>query len=155
MTKVGGDFTASGEFTQYSADLSAFAGQTVYVAIRHYNIYDMFRLNIDDIMIGTPVDPVEEAEWIYVYGLENPDSTILGLTPETTYEVQVLAYNENGESAWTDSFIFTTGKKTSIEEIVTDAKGDNIYYNIMGQKMDPANLPAGIYIHNGKKILVK
>jgi hypothetical protein len=34
-------------------------------------------------------------------------------------------------------------------------KGDNNYYNLMGQKMNGNNLPAGIYIHNGKKIIVR
>ena len=112
----------------------------------------MFRLNIDDIMIGTPS---EEAEWIYVDGLENTEYVIDGLDPETTYEVQVQAYNEFNESDWTESCIFTTTKKTSIEEISADVKGDNRYYNMMGQQVDGNNLPAGIYIHNGKKILVK
>ena len=48
-----------------------------------------------------------------------------------------------------------TTKKTSIEEINADVKGDNRYYNMMGQQVDGNNLPAGIYIHNGKKVLVK
>ena len=43
----------------------------------------------------------------------------------------------------------------AVEEIVTEVKGDNNYYNLMGQKVDAANLTTGIYIHNGKKILVK
>ena len=38
-----------GNYYQYTVDLSAYAGQTGYVAIRHYNTYDMFRLNVDDI----------------------------------------------------------------------------------------------------------
>ncbi len=32
---------------------------------------------------------------------------------------------------------------------------DNAYYNMMGQRFTGNNLPPGIYIHNGKKILVK
>ena len=32
---------------QYSVDLSAFAGQTGYIAIRHFNCTDMFYLNVD------------------------------------------------------------------------------------------------------------
>ena len=64
MTKVGGDFTATGEFIQYSANLAAFAGQTVYIAIRHYNVTDMYFLNIDQVEVwssggGTP-DPTPE-----------------------------------------------------------------------------------------------
>lgn len=34
--------------------------------------------------------------------------------------------------------------------------GDNAYYNMMGQRFTNGNnLPAGIYIHNGKKVVVK
>ena len=38
-----------GNYYQYTVDLSAYAGQTGYIAIRHYNTHDMFRLNVDDI----------------------------------------------------------------------------------------------------------
>lgn len=146
------DITATSPIEKYTFDLSAYEGQQGYVAIRHYNVTDMFRLNIDDIMIGTPT---EEAEWIYVYGLTTTDYTIEGLDPETTYEVQVQAYNDYNESDWSPSCIFTTTEKTSIEEISANVKGDNRYFNMMGQEVDGNNLPAGIYIHNGQKILVK
>ena len=65
------------------------------------------------------------------------------------------AYNDFNESPWSESVIFTTTQKTSINEIQAEVKGDNRYYNMMGQEVDGNNLPAGIYIHNGKKILVK
>ena len=51
--------------------------------------------------------------------------------------------------------IVTKESATAIENIKSDVKGDNNYYNLMGQKMNANNLPAGIYIHNGKKIVVK
>ena len=155
FVKISDDLTATGEMTEYTFDLSEYEGQTGYVAIRHYNVYDMFRLNVDDILIGEIPEPVEEAEWIYVYDLDDVNYIIENLDEETTYEVQVQAVNEYGVSAWTESVIFTTKTKTSINEIVTEVKGDNIYYNLMGQKMNPANLPAGIYIHNGQKVIVK
>ena len=153
--KISDDITATGEMTEYTFDLSEFAGQEGYVAIRHYNVYDMFRLNVDDVQIGELSEPVEEAEWIVVEGIEDVTYVIEQLTENTTYEVQVQAVNEYGESDWTGSVIFTTGTPTSIEEIAAEVKGDNRYYNMMGQEVDGNNLPAGIYIHNGKKILVK
>ena len=45
---------AQGNWYQYTVDLSAYAGQTGYVAIRHFNCSDMFYLNVDDITIGEP-----------------------------------------------------------------------------------------------------
>ena len=43
---------------------------------------------------------------------------------------------------------------TGIDEVKTITINDDAYYNLMGQKFT-GNVPAGIYIHNGKKVLVK
>ncbi|MBR4732789.1 MAG: choice-of-anchor J domain-containing protein, partial [Lachnospiraceae bacterium] len=51
MTKVGGDYEAHETFEHYLVDLSAYEGQTVYVAFRHYDISDLFWLNLDDVMV--------------------------------------------------------------------------------------------------------
>ena len=150
--KISDDITATGVVTEYTFDLSEYAGQEGYVAIRHYNVSDMFRLNIDDVTIG---GGEQEAEWTYVYDITDLSYLIEGLAENTTYEVQVQATDGEQTSDWTESVIFTTKTKTSIEEVQAQVKGDNNYYNLMGQKMNPANLPAGIYIHNGQKIIVK
>ena len=59
-------FTASSTYQQGSVDISDFAGQTVQVAFRHYDITDMFRLNLDLVEVSgggstpnTPVPPTE------------------------------------------------------------------------------------------------
>lgn len=39
----------NGTWYQYITDLSAFAGQEVYIAIRHFNCTDQFYLNVDDL----------------------------------------------------------------------------------------------------------
>nr|MCR4760664.1 choice-of-anchor J domain-containing protein [Oscillospiraceae bacterium] len=50
-TMVSAKYTATAEWQEYTADLSAFKGKTVYVAIRHYDITDQFYLNIDDVAL--------------------------------------------------------------------------------------------------------
>lgn len=45
--------TPNGELVQRSVDLSAYAGSQVYIAFRHHNVSDMFRLNIDDVVVRT------------------------------------------------------------------------------------------------------
>ena len=45
---------AQGNWYEYTVDLSAYAGQTGYVAIRHFNCHDMFYLDVDDITITDP-----------------------------------------------------------------------------------------------------
>ena len=61
-----GHFTASDTYQQGSVDISDFAGQTVQVAFRHYDITDMFRLNLDLVEVSgggsipnTPVPPTD------------------------------------------------------------------------------------------------
>ena len=44
--------TRQGTWRQYSVDLSNYAGQEVYLAIRHFNCTDMFAICVDDIFIG-------------------------------------------------------------------------------------------------------
>ena len=150
FVKISDDITATSPIEEYTFDLSEYEGMEGYVAIRHYNCYDMFRL------IGEMPEPVEPAEWIYVDNITEPNFTLTDLDPETTYEVQVQGISEDGiPSKWSESLIFTTeGDVTSVQEI-SAATVDGAYYNLMGQKMNPNNLPAGIYIHNGKKIVVK
>ena len=135
-------------------DLSAYEGVGV-IAFRHYDSDDMMSIYLDNIEVTVP-DAQEIPDWIYVYGLTDISYLIEGLDPETEYEVQVQAAGDAGTSDWTRSLIFTTlGGDTGVEEVAIDQKGDGAYYNLMGQKMNANNLPAGIYIHNGKKIVVK
>ncbi|MBR6092061.1 MAG: choice-of-anchor J domain-containing protein [Bacteroidales bacterium] len=42
---------AQSTWTEYTADLSAYAGQEIWVAIRHFNCSDMFYLDVDDITL--------------------------------------------------------------------------------------------------------
>lgn len=66
FVQVGKDKTATAEMTMYDFDLSEYAGKTGRIAIRHYNVTDMFFLNIDDVCIDNsstyfpdPEDPTD------------------------------------------------------------------------------------------------
>ena len=100
---------AAGTWYQYTVDLSDYAGQTGYVAIRHYDCTDQFMLDVDDITINGPA--TEEQEWI----MASTDATSLDiedLRPNTTYEWQVRGENrscgEDGVTAWSEMGTFTT-----------------------------------------------
>ncbi len=45
--------SANGDWTQQTIDLTAYAGNTVYIAFRHFNCTDMFLLALDDITVST------------------------------------------------------------------------------------------------------
>lgn len=52
-------------------------------------------------------------------------------------------------------YTYEEAEPSSIKEIAIENNEDGAYYNLMGQKLDGNNLPAGIYIHNGKKYIAK
>lgn len=100
---------AAGTWGEYTVDLSAYAGQQGYVAIRHFDCSDFFYLNIDDIVITEPV----ERPWMATIANATSPYTIEGLTPETDYEVEVQAIYSDGVSSWA-GITFTT-----IEDVAT------------------------------------
>ena len=94
MTKIGGDFTATGNWTQYTASLAEFVGQeTVYVAIRHYNVTDMFYLNVDLVQV-LPYNAEGEAVHDTVCGgpRKAADTDKAPVAPAMTYEAVPMAY---------------------------------------------------------------
>jgi len=107
----------------YTVDLSAFEGALGSIVFRNYSTYDQWSVYVDDIYVGDPnAEIAVPAEWTYVNGLTDPNYTINGLTPETKYEVQVMAYNADFESNWCDIVEFTTLDTDPV--IPTGLRGD-------------------------------
>ncbi len=53
--KVRGENTREGTWYQYQVDLSAYAGQQAWIAIRHFNCSDQFMMCVDDVeMVNAP-----------------------------------------------------------------------------------------------------
>ena len=78
----------------------------------------------------------------YALGEDFPDATAsLGCGTNVELPVTKIEYSYS--------------PSTGIEEVEVVKTGDNAYYNLMGHKFSAGNLPAGIYIHNGQKVLIK
>lgn len=99
-------------YTEYTADLSAYDGQMGYIAIRHYDTSDEFRLNVDNFYIKWD-DETPAGEWITLEGVDNP-YTIEGLDAETDYEVQVQGVDISLTTDWTLLEPFTTTEDTEV-----------------------------------------
>ena len=97
FVKVSPDFTATGSYVQYEIDLSAYQGQVGHFAIRHYNVTDMFWLNIDDITLDV-------ASIVLPY----PAVPEIEVTPAATSALVEWAADENADGynlrwrPWTD-----------------------------------------------------
>ena len=109
-----GDENRQGGWHRYTVDLSAYAGQEVYLAIRHFNSTDKFAMCVDEIFVGNfnakfllYSDIILDGQTVatYQYGrhyLLNTDGFADGSSHTTT----IRAYYEDGttlenEYAWT------------------------------------------------------
>ena len=78
----------------------------------------------------------------YAQGEDFPNATAM-LGCGTNVELPVTLIN------------YSYSEAVGVEEIEAAQVSDNTYYNLMGQKFNGNNLPAGIYIHNGKKVVIR
>ena len=102
---------ASAEWTQHTVDLSAYDGQTGYVAFRNTD-NDQDFLFIDDVTI-TSITPT--SEWVTVNNATSP-KTLESLAEYTKYQAQVQGVYSEGTSKW----VGTTFTTLSSNPIATD-----------------------------------
>ena len=117
-----GEIIATSEYVQHTIDLSAYKGKG-YLAIRHFNITNMFCLNIDDIAF---TEPGQSTDWVEMNGLTNHPATIEGLDPEMTYEVQVCTHFGNGDVSEWVSDNFTTLSAITLFDKDMDEDPNNV-----------------------------
>ncbi len=129
FTQVLDEQVATSDYTEYTVDLSAYEGQQGYVAIRHYNISDMFVLDIDDISYS----PACTSYNVYYEG------TLVASVGqgETTYTVAAEKL-EDGERQFAVTAVYGNGQEslpvmttltlaTDIRELMADGQPVDIY----------------------------
>lgn len=95
---------------------------------------------------------------IYFYRTNMGDNPLfnqrIGL--QVHYDVPVVS--EDGQTTIvrnSSNIVYWDLVNSAISEVkAASTTGDDAYYNLMGQRMTGRNLPAGIYIHKGKKVLI-
>ena len=89
-----------------SFDLSAFAGQNIYIAFRHYNCTDVFWMLIDDLQViagqHAGISNVSDAN-VELY--PNPVANVLNIQAEGVQEVSVI--DVNGRTIMTEKNVNT------------------------------------------------
>lgn len=79
-------------------------------------------------------------------------------TPQQTGEEVIVYTFDDGVNATIALTVKYNYISSDVESVVVPSAGDNVIYSILGQKMqgsDLSELPAGIYIINGKKYIKK
>ena len=104
-----GNTRDQGNWYEFNVDLSAYEGQNIYVAIRHFNCTDMFRLNVDDVTLT-----ISENNTNVVGSYMEGQTCTLTATPNTGYVFN--NWKENGSVVSTNAtYSFTvTGDRTLV-----------------------------------------
>lgn len=79
-----GETRAQGSWHEYTVDLSAYAGQEIWVAIRHFNCSDQFMLNVDDITLGGSAKAGNRDMWDVVGTMEATSGYQYGVATDGT-----------------------------------------------------------------------
>ena len=135
FTQVSSEFVATDDYKEYTADLSAYAGQEGYIAIRHFNCTNMFYLNIDDLGINLP-DGIPAGEWQEVTTTETAVE-LTGLEEDTEYEYTVIGIKDGEENAGTAVKKFTTLAQTE-KTFTTSGSWD------VAENWTPAGVPTAM-----------
>ena len=97
--------TAVGDkFTEYGADLSSYAGQKGFIAIRHFNSTANGFLIVDNFSIQTPTEPA--GEWTTINTTQK-SLELTDLEMYSRYELQIMGSTGNDQSEWSNTNIFT------------------------------------------------
>ncbi|MDR3142346.1 MAG: choice-of-anchor J domain-containing protein [Tannerellaceae bacterium] len=96
-----------GAWYERTIDLSDYAGQTVYIAFRHFDCTDWFYLNLDNVKILEPVDAGDITYNVYeggtqiATGLTSPEYTLTGVEAGTHNYCVTAVYDGVNESETT------------------------------------------------------
>ena len=94
-----------------------------------------------------PAARIEANEWV-----DYDDNA--GITIDQSGTLTIAVFDTNGEILAQISGDFTIDELTGIEDIATSTV-DNVWYNMSGMKFNGKPSAPGIYILNGKKVIVK
>lgn len=88
------------------------------------------------------------------YGLDKNATSFAKMEDNvyTTYYRAFLSLKDKEAEAKPITMSFG-GETTGISQVKAEQVADDAYYNLQGVKMNPNNLPHGIYIHQGKKVI--
>ena len=134
---------ATGAYVEYTADLSSYSGTQGYIAIRHFNCNNQFRLNVDNFaLLG---GDIPAGKWTTVEGLEDTEYVITDLEPNTNYELQVQGECDRTQTEWSEVVPFTTlfgnlvllnddyNEETKNSDILTEAMGKKVNAILQGR----------------------
>lgn len=150
---VGEEFVATNQYAEYTADLSPYAGKAGWIAIRHFNVTDMYHLVIDDITYHAGI----KAYNVYVDG--RLAASVSADKTTTTVEV------EKGGHTVAVSIVYADGREsqpvadtiTGLHTATVVGKPVDVYSldgKLIRKQTTTLNGLKGVYIVNGQKVVL-
>ncbi|MBP5499133.1 MAG: choice-of-anchor J domain-containing protein [Bacteroidales bacterium] len=162
FTQVSEEFETSGWPQEYSVDLSSYAGQEGYIAIRHYDSYDQFAMVVDDISFTkAPALPVKYNIYVDQALIATVESDVTTYTvaadllDEGAHTFAVTAVYANGleSKPAVVSFDVITGIQQLEESQPVDVYSvDGKLVRSQAKTLDDLK---GVYIINGRGVILK
>lgn len=132
FTQVTDEMVTTSDMVEYTVDLSEYAGQTGYVAIRHFNVTDQYVIVIDDVTYTMGGQPA-----VYnVYYEGNLVDTVKG--DQTTYTLSFEGLS-SGEHTFAVTAVYANGQEsapvtttldvvdTGISQLTTNGQPFDVY----------------------------
>ena len=162
FVKVSDEFVATGEYKEYSVDLSSYAGQQGWIAIRHYNVTDMFYLVVDDITYNTAGGGSVTKYNVYVDRELYDDTTATSMeiknTTAKSFAVSAV-YSDGQESKPVEVILSSANQELTAIEQLTGSKQPVDVYSLDGKlvRQQATSLQGlkGAYIINNVKVVLK
>lgn len=158
--QVSEELVASSTMTEYSVDLSEYEGQTGYVAIRHFNVSDMYTLVVDDIsytMGGQPTSYRIYCDGKIISTVTGGETTCILPADDIAAGMHTFAvtavYNNGQESRPAVATL-----ATSIDEIVSDGHPVDVYSldgRMVRRQATTLSGLHGVYVIEGMTVIVK
>ncbi len=135
MTAISSEFVATGSYVQYSANIpDTYAGQIVYLAIRHFNVTDMFVLNVDYMIItnaelapdGTLVESITADDVTVTIGQTAPITGLEVLPTDATNPAVTYTSNDETVATVTDAGVVTGVAVGTTTITISATDGSNV-----------------------------
>lgn len=163
FTQVSDVFDVTGWSQEFTVDLSSYAGQEGYIAIRHFNSYDNFALVVDDISFTkAPSLPAK-------YNVYVDQQLIATVEGEVTTYTMAAGQLAEGEHSFAVTAVYASGNESrpvtatltitsDIRLIVADGQPFDIYSvdgRLLRRQVTTTAGLKGIYVVNGHTVMIK
>lgn len=112
-------------------------------------------------MEGIGIEKSRQIAYLTLTSYATEQSNYKAISEASIEAATVLYGDEKGQevqavvNAWKAVGVIDPDGETAIEEIVTTNNADGSYYDLQGRRFDSRPTVKGIYIHNGRKVIIR